>query len=139
MAERGIGEDLGHQRLGRICLSEMVVVEENDDGAFKLAQARRKDRKKRACRQIAGVAAILGQKRLQRIDEGKKKSGLIHMLGIKRGPAETDTFLLQQLVPLRRKRGLAVTGRRHDCRQPTQPGALKLPQQVVALDGLLSA
>ena len=139
MFEREIGEDLRHQRLGRVRLGEMVIVEKDDERPFDLAQACRQHRKQGCRRQAAGIGAIFFQPRLQRIDQRKEESFLIGMFGIERHPAELDAVLLQQFVPLNGQRGLAVAGRRDNGRQTAQPGPPKLPQQVATFDCLLPA
>jgi len=139
MLEGEISEDLRHQCLGRIRLSEVIVVEKDDQGACDLAQARCQNGEKRCRRQVASIATILVEKRLQRIDKSKQKRLLTGMLRIKRYPAQIDAIFLQQLIPLDSEGGLAVTGRRNDRRQTAQPDAPELPQQVATFNGLLPA
>ena len=126
--EREVGEDLRHQRLGRIRLREMIIVEKDDERSFDLAQAGRQHRKQCCSRKVAGVGTIFMKQRLQGIDQCKQKGFLIGVFGIERHPAELDPIRLQQLVPLDGKRGLAVAGRCDNGRQTAQPSAPELPQ-----------
>ncbi|WP_183261918.1 hypothetical protein [Aminobacter niigataensis] len=124
------------RRVVFIALGEMIVVEEQVQGAAQPLQLGQDDAQNMLLRQTGIILRRSGKDVCcgENSEQSEEEVGAVAIVAIQRGPGCLVALLAQILVTLVHQRGLAEAGRCYDQRQAPVAGIVEQPQRPDAPD-----